>query len=230
MGRGVGWSPEDLAARHCYVEAGKGPAYVAAHRPDWSLSSIKKAMAKIRQDQVMGRYKGRKTKFDTPEIKEYLDERAKAGDSLANIQAGLQEQFGVSVSRSAVSRRLADRLTARLADRRSGHPPRGIPARKVCLNKNIMSVKLSARGGPGAGRPKARTPGRPPDRAPGRRRSNHHRKTFSISKPHAERRKAALLMLASLKKGTARVRVHSKSPEGTSLPYWVFSSQKMFRL
>ena len=238
MGRGASWSPEDLAALHCYIEAGKGPAYVAAHRPDWSLSSIKKAMAKIRQDQVMGRYKGRKTKFDTPEIKEYLDERAKAGDSLANIQAGLQEKFGVSVCRSTVSRRLADRLTARLADRRTGHPPRGLPARKVWLNKNVISVKLSARGGPGAGRPKARTPGRPPDRAPGRRRSNHHQlqcvrrvKTFSISKPHAERRKAAaLLMLASLKKGTARVRVHSKSPEGTSLPYWVFSSEKMFRL
>jgi len=191
----------------------------------------------------MGGYKGRKTKFDTPEIKGYVDERAKAGDSLAKIQAGLQEQFGVSVCRSTVSRRLADRVTARLADRRTGHPPRASPARKVWLKK-VSSWGRPGGGtgagrGPGAGRPKARASGRPTDRAPGRRLRNHHQLQYvgqvktrkTISKPNAERRKAAvLLMLASLKKGTARVRIHSKSPEGTSLPYWLFSSEKMFRV
>jgi len=70
MGRGVSWSPEDVAALQCYFEAGKSPAYVAAHRPDWPLSSIKKAMANIRKGQVMGGYKGRKTKFDTPRARE----------------------------------------------------------------------------------------------------------------------------------------------------------------
>ena len=157
MGRGVGWSPEALAALHCYIQAGKGPAYVAARRTDWSLSSIKKAMAKIRRDQVMGRYRGRKTKFDTPEIKEYLDERAMAGDSLANIQAGLQEQFGVSVCKSTVSRRLADRLTARLADRRTGPPPRGLPAR---------TVPHGGARGPGGRKPE-RPAGRPTERPAG---------------------------------------------------------------
>ena len=56
MGRGPAWGEEDLQLLRAYAAAGKGPSYVKRHHEEWSLSSIKKAMAKINNGLLENRY------------------------------------------------------------------------------------------------------------------------------------------------------------------------------
>lgn len=73
MGRGVGWSDEDIKKMEAYVISNLGPLEVSRRHTDWPLSSIKKLYARLKRGEPATKYKGRAPKHGE-EKKAALDE------------------------------------------------------------------------------------------------------------------------------------------------------------
>ena len=104
MGRGLSWAPEHIEMLKKYREQKKGPQWVANAHPEWSLSSIKKIMARIGRGEDTYKYKGRSSVLQNPEVHEFVQVEVARDKSFRQIQQGLNEHLCTSVSRSGVAK------------------------------------------------------------------------------------------------------------------------------
>ena len=93
MGRGPGWSSDDLCKMQCYVADNVPPKEICRLNPEWKYPTVRKAYWKIKAGKPMNQYKGRPRTATTAEavdaVKEAVNADPKASLSVLARGAGL---------------------------------------------------------------------------------------------------------------------------------------------
>eukprot|EP00971_Amphidinium_carterae_P104856 2076546-Amphidinium_carterae.1 len=104
MGKGRAWTAGEEQLLRAYIDQNKGPAFIVKQHPTWSLSTVKKAIMKLKSGKVLRNYKGQPGKFGVAQQDVVAATLAASSSSLRTIASELQTQTGTSVCRSSVSR------------------------------------------------------------------------------------------------------------------------------
>ena len=108
MGRGVAWTATTEARLKADLAAGLGTAAIA-NKHCWNKVSVQRAIRKVRSGASL-LTKGRRSKKITETASDYIKEMSEKDKSLAQIRRGTTTDFGVTLSRSAISRHLRTKL------------------------------------------------------------------------------------------------------------------------
>ena len=107
MGRGLAWTATTEARLKADLAAGLGTAAIAK-KHCWNVVSVRRAIRKVRSGASL-LTKGRRSKI-TETASDYIKEMSEKDKSLAQIRRGTTTDFGVTLSRSAISRHLRTKL------------------------------------------------------------------------------------------------------------------------